>query len=39
MAGPVLTVEDLHTEIALNDGAVHAVDGVSFTVQRGNSSA
>jgi peptide/nickel transport system ATP-binding protein len=35
MAGPVLTVEDLHTEIALNDGAVHAVDGVSFTVQRG----
>jgi len=35
MAGPVLTVEDLHTEIALNDGAVHAVDGVSFTVRRG----
>ncbi len=35
MAPPVLTVEDLHTEIALHEGAVHAVDGVSFTVRRG----
>jgi len=32
---PVLDVDDLHTEIAVNDGAVHAVDGVSFTVHRG----
>ncbi len=32
---PVLSVDDLHTEIAINDGAVHAVDGVSFTVNRG----
>jgi peptide/nickel transport system ATP-binding protein len=32
---PVLAVEDLHTEIAVHDGAVHAVDGVSFTVDRG----
>ncbi|HEX4724723.1 MAG TPA: ABC transporter ATP-binding protein [Pseudonocardiaceae bacterium] len=32
---PVLAVDDLRTEIAINDGAVHAVDGVSFTVNRG----
>ncbi len=35
MTSPVLTVDDLHTEIAVHDGAVHAVDGVSFTVRRG----
>ena len=31
----ILDVQDLHTEIAVTDGAVHAVDGVSFTVGRG----
>ena len=34
-SGPVLHVEDLRTEIAVSNGAVHAVDGVSFTVGRG----
>jgi peptide/nickel transport system ATP-binding protein len=33
--GPVLHVDDLRTEIAVRAGAVHAVDGVSFTVGRG----
>jgi peptide/nickel transport system ATP-binding protein len=33
--GPVLHVEDLRTEIAVRAGAVHAVDGVSFSVNRG----
>ncbi len=33
--GPVLDVQDLRTEIAVTGGAVHAVDGVSFTVNRG----
>ncbi|HEX4701067.1 MAG TPA: oligopeptide/dipeptide ABC transporter ATP-binding protein, partial [Pseudonocardiaceae bacterium] len=35
VAGPVLAVEELRTEIAVRDGAVRAVDGVSFTVNRG----
>jgi peptide/nickel transport system ATP-binding protein len=34
-SGPVLDVQDLRTEIAVTGGAVHAVDGVSFTVNRG----
>ncbi|HEV3356803.1 MAG TPA: ABC transporter ATP-binding protein [Pseudonocardiaceae bacterium] len=34
-SGPVLDVQDLRTEIAVSNGAVHAVDGVSFTVNRG----
>jgi peptide/nickel transport system ATP-binding protein len=34
-SGPVLHVEDLRTEIAVTEGAVHAVDGVGFTVGRG----
>jgi peptide/nickel transport system ATP-binding protein len=34
-AGPVLQVEDLRTEIEVRAGAVHAVDGVSFSVNRG----
>ena len=34
-SGPVLHVEDLRTEIAVRNGAVRAVDGVSFTVGRG----
>ena len=32
---PILDVRDLRTEIAVSNGAVHAVDGVSFTVDRG----
>jgi peptide/nickel transport system ATP-binding protein len=32
---PILDVQDLRTEIAVSDGAVHAVDGVSFSVERG----
>ncbi|WP_034516537.1 ABC transporter ATP-binding protein [Actinomadura rifamycini] len=32
---PLLTVEDLHTEIATPRGPLRAVDGVSFTVRAG----
>ena len=32
---PVLEVRDLHVEIPLTRGTVHAVDGVSFTVGPG----
>jgi len=32
---PVLEVEDLHTQFDTRDGTVHAVDGVSFTVDEG----
>jgi peptide/nickel transport system ATP-binding protein len=32
---PVLELADLRTEIALRDGPVHAVDGVSLTVRKG----
>ncbi|MEV5824570.1 ABC transporter ATP-binding protein [Spirillospora sp. NPDC052242] len=32
---PLLTVEDLHTEIATPRGPLQAVDGVSFTVRAG----
>ncbi|HEY2696375.1 MAG TPA: ABC transporter ATP-binding protein [Pseudonocardiaceae bacterium] len=32
---PILDVQDLRTEIAVSNGAVHAVDGVSFSVDRG----
>ncbi|HJP74016.1 MAG TPA: ABC transporter ATP-binding protein [Pseudonocardiaceae bacterium] len=31
----ILDVQDLRTEIAVSNGAVHAVDGVSFSVDRG----
>jgi peptide/nickel transport system ATP-binding protein len=31
----ILDVQDLRTEIAVGNGAVHAVDGVSFSVDRG----
>ncbi len=38
-AGPLLQVEDLHTSIFLDEGVVRAVDGVSFTVERGETVA
>lgn len=34
---PVVTVVDLHTDIALSKGTVHPVSGVSFTVNKGES--
>ncbi len=35
--GDVLTVDDLHTEIRLRHGVVHAVDGVSFSIRAGET--
>jgi peptide/nickel transport system ATP-binding protein len=35
LAGPVLQITDLHTEIRLRDATVHAVDGVTLTVAAG----
>ena len=32
---PLLTIEDLRTEIKLRRGVVHAIDGVSLTVDPG----
>lgn len=32
---PLLEVEDLHTQFETQEGTVHAVDGVSFTVEEG----
>jgi ABC-type dipeptide/oligopeptide/nickel transport system ATPase component len=34
---PLLTVEDLHTAFRTSRGTVHAVDGVSLTVSRGET--
>ena len=34
-AAPLLAVEDLHTQFATSRGVVRAVEGVSFTVKRG----
>lgn len=34
---PLLHVDDLHTDIDVRDGVVHALDGVSFTVNRGET--
>ena len=39
MAEPLLRVEDLRTYIYLDEGVVRAVDGVSFTVDRGQTMA
>jgi oligopeptide/dipeptide ABC transporter ATP-binding protein len=39
MAGPLLRVEDLRTYIYLDEGVVRAVNGVSFTVDRGQTVA
>jgi oligopeptide/dipeptide ABC transporter ATP-binding protein len=39
MADPLLRIEDLRTYIYLDEGVVRAVDGVSFTVNRGETMA
>ena len=36
--GPLLVVEDLHTAFRTGRGTVRAVDGVSFSVDRGGPS-
>jgi peptide/nickel transport system ATP-binding protein len=35
--GALLTVEDLRVEFATDDGIVHAVDGISYTVRQGTT--
>ncbi len=35
--GPLLEVQDLHTGFATDRGTVHAVDGVSFSLERGKT--
>ena len=35
--GPLLEVSDLHVEFPTEDGTVHAVDGISYSVQRGQT--
>lgn len=37
MTEPLLSVQDLHVEIATRRGTVHAIDGVSFDVAEGES--
>jgi oligopeptide/dipeptide ABC transporter ATP-binding protein len=39
MSEPLLRVEDLRTHIRLDEGVVRAVDGVSFTLDRGQTMA
>jgi peptide/nickel transport system ATP-binding protein len=34
---PLLRVEDLHVEFVTEDGVVHAVDGITYQVQRGRT--
>jgi peptide/nickel transport system ATP-binding protein len=36
-AEPLLRVEDLHVQFPTDDGIVHAVDGVTYEVQRGRT--
>ena len=35
--GALLEVTDLHVEFPTEDGVVHAVDGISYAVQRGQT--
>ncbi|MFI5037135.1 MAG: ABC transporter ATP-binding protein [Solirubrobacterales bacterium] len=35
--GPLLRVEDLHVEFSTEDGVVHAVDGITYEVERGRT--
>jgi oligopeptide/dipeptide ABC transporter ATP-binding protein len=39
MAEPLLRLENLHTHIHLDEGVVRAVNGVSFTLERGRTLA
>ncbi len=39
MSDPILTVHDLHTYLPSRQGLVHAVDGVSFSIERGTTMA
>ncbi len=39
MAEPLLQIEDLRTYIYLDEGVVRAVDGVSFSIERGQTMA
>ena len=37
MSGPLLSVEDLRVSFRTDDGIVHAVDGISYTVEEGKT--
>lgn len=37
MSEPLIEIKDLHVEFEVRDGTVHAVDGVTFTVNRGET--
>ncbi|WP_245160827.1 ABC transporter ATP-binding protein [Blastococcus sp. CT_GayMR16] len=38
-SGPVLEVDDLHVEFRVRSGVVHAVNGISYTVDQGETLA